>query len=644
MAIRHEITLSTTDPNNEIGLVKIRQADEETQTLVTQITENATPRSYEGLQVFFCAKLGQSLGLGIIEQKLNPSELTNPAEGKLEYTMRAEDWQQLGRQTGYFSFRKMTDDHTYTEQFSTRDFYYTVTKNVFSEGLTEVKKDGSTYVWTIEDLLRLFNQYIDSGKHDWEEFVEQNRDIIESVDPGGVVLNELIDARKPTNENPFGTLGQRLNAMDIFNTAVNERVEHVRLRRGPAQNSDSAITKVLDIGLTYAVSNELHYGNDLTPYNDDTRKNADGFFELDCSSFVHAVLNGVTYENSKFFNQENMGGFWKYDMPSRQWHENDQEERRLLAHEIGRWCYENGLTFEANEDFSNLQPGDLLFFENSPVEHFWRSIGHVGFWLGKTTPLTHYVLECGGKRNAELNDNPVGIHTYTDWQFSNQANVRLVARLPLQNLNSETRCISLNNLSGGSLLTTSEDLIEGKAYTLFLKTTGFARGIYPIIRINNKNIFSFGGGAEPDENGNYRAVFMIPKDTFGSASKRTINLLIPGATGMQKFDEFALYDGFVTDYPQNINKRLPKHKENVFMSTQEINPQSFVNVSFKDRIDLNVDENNYYKIITTRIDSDNSDSSYVLSSVQESGTVMIYNPSSTKRTVKVSCYLHQLKK
>lgn len=191
MAIKYDITLSTTEPNNEVGLLKIRQADEQTQTLVTQITENGLPKSYEGLQVFFCAKLGQTAGLGIIEQKLNANEMTNPAAGKLEYTLRDEDWQQLGRQTAYFSFRKMKNAHEWTEQFSTRDFTYNITKNVFSEGVKEVKKDGSTYVWTIEDLIRIFEEYIASGKTDWEEFVDQNKEILESVDPGGKILAAL---------------------------------------------------------------------------------------------------------------------------------------------------------------------------------------------------------------------------------------------------------------------------------------------------------------------------------------------------------------------------------------------------------------------------------------------------------------------
>ena len=210
MAVKYPITLSVSEPNNNIGLLKIRQADEETQTLVVQILEDAVPKSYEGLQVFFCARIGQTAGLGVIEQKLNMEEMTNPKVGQLEYTFRAEDWQVLGRQTGYFSFRKMTDDHTYVQQFSTRDFTYEVTKSIYSDGIKEVKKDGSTYVWTIEDLKRLYEEYIASGKSDWEEFVEQNKEILESVDPGGKILTELIAAR-----STFSSLGERLDIKEI---------------------------------------------------------------------------------------------------------------------------------------------------------------------------------------------------------------------------------------------------------------------------------------------------------------------------------------------------------------------------------------------------------------------------------------------
>lgn len=221
MVVSYPISLEVKEPNNDIGILRIRQSDEESQTLVVQVLEYGLKKSYEGLQVFFCARIGQTAGLGIIEQKLLPSEMTDPKNGKLEYTFRAEDWQVLGHQNGYFSFRKMTDDHTYVQQFSTRDFTYEVTKSIYSDGIKEVKKDGSTYVWTIEDLIRLFNEYIDSGKSDWEEFVEQNREIIESVDPGGLVLSELIDARRDIDGNLFPRLPDRLNVMQKFSKDAN---------------------------------------------------------------------------------------------------------------------------------------------------------------------------------------------------------------------------------------------------------------------------------------------------------------------------------------------------------------------------------------------------------------------------------------
>lgn len=221
LAVRYPITLNVREPNNNIGLLKIRQADEETQTLVVQILEDALPKSYVGLQAFFCARIGQTPGLGIIEQKLNDAEMTDPENGKLVYTFRAEDWQVLGRQNGYFSFRKMNNDHEYVQQFSTRDFTYEITKNIFSDGIKEVKTDGSTYVWTFEDLLRLFKDFISQGENQmldfesqWQAFVEANKEVLESIDPGGTLLKEIIESRESAEGTTFPTLGERLNDAD----------------------------------------------------------------------------------------------------------------------------------------------------------------------------------------------------------------------------------------------------------------------------------------------------------------------------------------------------------------------------------------------------------------------------------------------
>lgn len=265
MAIRHSITLSTTEPNNEVGNLKIRQGDEQTQTLEVQITADGVPMSFVGYQPFFCAKLGQTAGLGIVEQKITGT--MNPANGTLEYVMRPEDWQKVGRQIGYFAFRKMKNDHEWTEQFTTRDFTYTVIPSVTGE-IREVKKDGSTYIWTIEDMLRLFKEYIATGKIEWEnykndertiwetyrlaekinwddyklqeknewknykddekaaweKFVEDNREFLETADPGGKIILELLGARGEAS-----TLGERLDSEKAEVTArLAQTVDHAK--------------------------------------------------------------------------------------------------------------------------------------------------------------------------------------------------------------------------------------------------------------------------------------------------------------------------------------------------------------------------------------------------------------------------------
>ena len=188
MAVKYHVNLQTKEPNNNIGILRIRQSDEETQVLEVEVLDGALPMSYEGLQVFFCARIGQTPGLGIVEQKLTNLEMTDPKRGKLEYTFRAEDWQILGRQTGYFSFRKMTDDHTYVQQFSTRDFVYEVTKSIYSDGIKEVKKDGSTYVWTFEDLLRLLQEFKDSGESDFLVWFDEIKDQLSEDAAGNLMI------------------------------------------------------------------------------------------------------------------------------------------------------------------------------------------------------------------------------------------------------------------------------------------------------------------------------------------------------------------------------------------------------------------------------------------------------------------------
>lgn len=187
----HFITLSTTEPNNNIGIVKLRHADVNSQAIVAQIVENGQPKNFEGLQPFFCLMAQEVTGQGVSEESVVSFDAKN---GTLKYVASDNALQMVGRNEAYFSFRKQVGEQ-WIEQFSTRTFHYIVEKSIYSQPFKD-----SNYWWTFKELNRIFNQYIEDGKKSWEEFVEANREILESIDPGGVLLAKVIDFEKMVNE------------------------------------------------------------------------------------------------------------------------------------------------------------------------------------------------------------------------------------------------------------------------------------------------------------------------------------------------------------------------------------------------------------------------------------------------------------
>lgn len=211
--------LSATEANL-VGEVKVRQADDETQVFEVTVLENGTIKNFAGLKPFFCLMAREVTGQGVSEEPVTSYDDT---KGTLKYTLSANAMQMVGRNEAYFSFRKELSNGEWIEQFSTRSFFYTVEKSIY----TQPFKD-SNYWWTFKELYRKFLDYQDSGKISWEEFVEQNREILESVDPGGVILTELIDARDSADGVTHPNLKARLdnkeqefNARLAQNTGVN---------------------------------------------------------------------------------------------------------------------------------------------------------------------------------------------------------------------------------------------------------------------------------------------------------------------------------------------------------------------------------------------------------------------------------------
>lgn len=204
MPIKHVMTLSTTEPNNNVGVVKVRQEDINSQIFDVEIEANGEPVDFTGLTPFFVNKTKMFDGRPI--EQADRMKI-HPTEGCLEYTLDNRDWQWTGKNTAYFSFRKLNNNDTWSEMYSTRDFDYQVT-----EGITQGKLRDSGYVWTFEDLLRMFTDFVSDSENtmlslqeQWDKFVKDNKDILESMDPGGELLNQL-NEMKIKQEELDGTM------------------------------------------------------------------------------------------------------------------------------------------------------------------------------------------------------------------------------------------------------------------------------------------------------------------------------------------------------------------------------------------------------------------------------------------------------
>lgn len=129
--------LSTTEPNNPVGVLKIRQDDKGTQKIVARITTNSKPQDLTGLEVAFNMRTND--GNVVIEKAI----IKDAKLGIIEYVVSGFATQKAGRNNAYFSF--FIEDY---EQFSTKDFSYFVTNSVTSEGIR-----GCDYIWKFDDLL-----------------------------------------------------------------------------------------------------------------------------------------------------------------------------------------------------------------------------------------------------------------------------------------------------------------------------------------------------------------------------------------------------------------------------------------------------------------------------------------------------------
>lgn len=200
MAIRtYKLTL---DSKNAIAPepVYLRQGDKTGAVVIdATLMDNGYPVSLSGLTPMFKANTAD--GQAVIADSTG-FNIVNAASGEFTYQVPS----QLGSVSGkikiaYFSFSDSSGAQ------STFNVVFVVEK---AADMTQ--ENAKDWVSNLNDIINQYNQWVNNAHSSWQDFVNANKEIIESIDPGGTLLTEVINARTPSGANAYPALGDRLDA------------------------------------------------------------------------------------------------------------------------------------------------------------------------------------------------------------------------------------------------------------------------------------------------------------------------------------------------------------------------------------------------------------------------------------------------
>ncbi|WP_461216309.1 BppU family phage baseplate upper protein [Lactococcus cremoris] len=139
----YSVTLSTTEPNNYVGLIKLRQGDVNSQSIQATITANGQLFNFDHLAVFFNAVLPNG---NVVRDKVTKVDYAN---SKLNYIVADSFLQEVTQVTAWFSFengKKIID--------STKNFQYSVIG-----GWKECIPQGN-YIYELSEIQREIEEII----------------------------------------------------------------------------------------------------------------------------------------------------------------------------------------------------------------------------------------------------------------------------------------------------------------------------------------------------------------------------------------------------------------------------------------------------------------------------------------------------
>ncbi|EGO5857440.1 phage baseplate upper protein, partial [Enterococcus faecalis] len=208
----------TTEPYNYVGIINVRQGNKNTEKLEVNIVENALPLDLTNCKVFFESVISNKYPIQ------RPATVVDARSGIIQYTFDEYSMQSLHRQEAYFTIYNGEELIGSTQNFS----YFVIKAASKTEG------EMGSYWQSIEDLIADMTAFINENKGDFtdwmnarkEEFeawrdaqktdftswFESIKDILKTIDPGGTMLAELMDARVDIQGVRHNSISERLLA------------------------------------------------------------------------------------------------------------------------------------------------------------------------------------------------------------------------------------------------------------------------------------------------------------------------------------------------------------------------------------------------------------------------------------------------
>lgn len=232
-------------------------------------------------------------------------------------------------------------------------------------------------------------------------------------------------------------------------------------------NSKGAIESMIATAQTYQDNlAQLVYGNFKTAYDADPTA-VNGKYQIDCSSFASLLVQGVPFSHTRYKKDKNTKARWGFDGY-------DPSVIRY-SNQIAKWAYDRGYAFKPEPDFSNVQPGDFVFYrwndftgEPSFRRRAFMEIDHVGVYLDKQSDSEYKMLQ--------LDNGFSSVHFNASGTYMSQA--VLVARFPMANVESslpnDNMVLDANTPKSTSISSTvnvyklKKPLKKGKYYTAVL--------------------------------------------------------------------------------------------------------------------------------------------------------------------------------